>query len=349
MDKKNAIKEYSESRQKDYRHFSEVVSNIIKKILEDKGIKTHSVTFREKSAKSLAEKIMREGKSYNALEDVTDLAGVRIITYFVSDLDKILPLIYNEFNIDLENSIDKRKSVDPKVFGYASVHLILSLSDARTQLPEYAAFKGLKCEVQVRTILQHAWAEIEHDIVYKSNEDIPFELRRKFASLAGLIEVADREFESLKKDELEIRTQIRTTIENDKIDLPINLDSLLYYLEKYHNEKDLKTEYLSKFVGLLLTCDVKSIKALDSILSPKALNEADELVLDYVPHCEDSHRCLIRYFLAVGNHFKVPLKSLWTILGCPVLAQNTQDAKKDRMKTKIHSPEKSKRDIRLYR
>jgi len=73
------------------------------------------------------------------------------------------------------------------------------------KLSEYALFDKMKCEIQVRTILQHAWAEIEHDLVYKSPADIPFRVRRRFASLAGLLEIADREFESLRQDEMAVR------------------------------------------------------------------------------------------------------------------------------------------------
>ena len=81
-----------------------------------------------------------------------------------------------------------------------------------------ALFDKMKCEIQVRTILQHAWAEIEHDIVYKSPGEIPFRVRRRFACLAGLLEIADREFESLRQDEMAVRQAIQSRIKKVKFD-----------------------------------------------------------------------------------------------------------------------------------
>ena len=232
MDIEETITKYSGTLQVTYRLFATRVQDLLTSFLKSEGIQPHSITSREKTSASVREKILREGKSYvNPLEDMTDLAGVRVITYFPTDVDRVVPIIEKEFVVDHENSIDKRKTTDPSVFGYASVHLIVSLSPERLHLAEYAVFTGLKCEIQVRTILQHAWAEIEHDIVYKSSQDIPFELRRKFASLAGLLEVADREFEVLRQDQTRIRDQIRSTIRSENIKIPIDMESLSFYLE----------------------------------------------------------------------------------------------------------------------
>ena len=148
----------------------------------------------------------------------TDLAGVRIIAYFPSDIDKIVPLIAKKFNIDSKHSRDRRLSSDPAIFGYASVHFVVEFNPQMLKLPEYALFNKMKCEIQVRTILQHAWAEIEHDIVYKSLGEIPFRVRRRFACLAGLLEIADREFESLRQDEMAVRQAIQGRIKKVKID-----------------------------------------------------------------------------------------------------------------------------------
>lgn len=330
MDKEIVIKEYSERHQSKYHDFAKLVGELVISILEVNKIIAQSITWREKSPKSLAEKIVREGKSYNnPLDEVTDLAGVRIITYFVSDVDKILPLIQREFIVDKDKSIDKRKSTNPSIFGYASVHLIVKLSESRTKLPEYAAFKDLNCEIQLRTVLQHAWAEIEHDIIYKSSEDIPFELRRRFASLAGLLEVADREFESLKKDEVETRKKIKDIIKTDNLKIPLNMDSLRFYLEKYHNEKNLPSYRLSKLVSLLAENDIETIDALDSILTKESLNKADKSVLELVSFCRDSlldpKKCLIRYAITVGTHFNMNLRNIGIYVDCPALIVFNED------------------------
>jgi ppGpp synthetase/RelA/SpoT-type nucleotidyltranferase len=76
-------------------------------------------------------------------------------------------------------------------FGYQSIHYLVQVSEARVALAEYARYRAMIAEIQVRTILQHAWAEIEHDIQYKSSVAMPSVIRRRFMSLAGLLEIAD--------------------------------------------------------------------------------------------------------------------------------------------------------------
>jgi putative GTP pyrophosphokinase len=207
------IKKYDSEQMGTYRLLSEKMKKFLSSILSSKGIVPHSITSRAKNPERLRKKIATEGKVYESLSDnITDLAGVRIIAYFASDVDKIVPLIKKEFKVDPQHSVDKRLSADPAVFGYASVHLVVEFRPKMLKLPEFALFNKMKCEIQVKTILQHAWAEIEHDIVYKSPEDIPFRLRRRFACLAGLLEIADREFESLRQDEMVVRQAVQNRI-----------------------------------------------------------------------------------------------------------------------------------------
>jgi len=213
------IKKYVSEQRGTYRLLSEKTKGFLSSILSSNGIVPHSITSREKDPEELREKIIREGEVPDALfNGITDLAGVRIIAYFPSDVDKIVPLIEKEFNIDSKHSMDKRLSSDPAIFGYASIHFVVEFRPEMLKLSEFAIFDKMKCEIQVRTILQHAWAEIEHDIVYKSPGEIPFRVRRRFACLAGLLEIADREFESLRQDEMAVCQAIQSRIKKVKID-----------------------------------------------------------------------------------------------------------------------------------
>lgn len=83
---------------------------------------------------------------------------MRIIIYFLSDIDKVAKLIEDEFHIDEANNVDKRKQVEADQFGYMSLHYIVSLLEERLKLGENKKFAGLKAEIQIRTILQHTWA-----------------------------------------------------------------------------------------------------------------------------------------------------------------------------------------------
>ena len=278
-----------------------------------------------KDPESLKKKIYIIEKNYDkALHEITDLAGVRVITYFPKDIDKIVGIIEKEFKIDPEKSIDKRKTSDPSIFGYASVHLVVEFSLERVKLSEYSLFKDMKCEIQVRTILQHAWAEIEHDIVYKSTEDIPFELRRRFSSLAGMLEVADREFESIRQDEMKVRKRIEVTIEKDNIDIPINLDSIRFYLEKYHKERKLHPRRIGNLIKLIKTTEIKTILDLDRVLNSKVLSRADSHIQKAEFRClkRKIAECLIRYFLAIGFNFKMPVEKIEFFAECPILRRD---------------------------
>ena len=183
-----------------YRRMSATVAELLSRVLVGERIVVHSITHRCKAIESLEKKVGRSDKAYASLSQITDLAGVRVITYFASDVDKVARIVEREFEIDTPNSIDKRASLDPDRFGYQSLHYVASLNAPRGALIEYRDFSGKKFELQIRSILQHAWAEIEHDLGYKSASGVPREIRRRFARVAGLLEIADDEFSSLREE-----------------------------------------------------------------------------------------------------------------------------------------------------
>lgn len=184
-----------------YASFAKKIEAVIADFLVSEDLVVHSISSRCKTLDSLEVKAQQRHEKntpYMSLDEVTDLAGVRIITHFSSDLDKVADLVEREFEIDAVNSVDKREYQDPEKFGYASIHYVVSFKPSRLVLPEYSRYAGLKVEIQIRSILQHAWAEIEHDIGYKADIEIPKDLRRKFSRLSGLLELADQEFVSIR-------------------------------------------------------------------------------------------------------------------------------------------------------
>lgn len=209
-----------------YQAFVSEIEHLITKILEANNINCNAITSRTKSRESFAEKIERKHGKYTDLYQITDIAGVRIITYYAEDVDKIAKIIEAEFEVDYENSIDKRESLEPDRFGYCSVHYVVQMNSQRLSLCEYSIFKNLKCEIQIRSILQHAWAEIEHDIGYKSEIAIPKEMRRDFSRIAGLLEIADKEFNQIRSALKDYKNCAQTQItENTFLDR--ELDSVI--------------------------------------------------------------------------------------------------------------------------
>jgi ppGpp synthetase/RelA/SpoT-type nucleotidyltranferase len=230
-----------------YEDLARTLSDLLEKIIAEQGVQLHSVTHRAKEEQSLAKKLLRSEGAYQSLEKITDLAGVRVITYFHDQVDSIARMVEAEFEIDPENSIDKRKLLDPDRFGYLSVHYIAELGQARSALPEYKRFKSLKVEIQIRSMLQHVWAEVEHDLGYKSSQSVPATIRRRFARLAGLLEIADAEF-AVNRDALSsYEAEVPTLIANEPASVLLDKASLF----AFENSNDLVHE-LDQFIGSLV-------------------------------------------------------------------------------------------------
>nr|WP_321484992.1 RelA/SpoT domain-containing protein [uncultured Draconibacterium sp.] len=225
----NKLVEEFKTNRKLYEAFCKRVENLIRELIMGLDIKPFSIESRTKSLESFEGKIRNKDK-YSSLDEITDLAGVRIITYLESDVDKIADLIGSEFFVDPRNSVDKR-NVESNEFGYRSLHVVASLDRKREKLREYNRFKGLKFEVQIRSILQHAWAEIEHDIGYKGKFTLPKSTKRSFNRLAALLETADVEFDRLKKALGQYAENIDKEIENNPQIVELNKISLKSYLK----------------------------------------------------------------------------------------------------------------------
>jgi putative GTP pyrophosphokinase len=214
-----------------YAGFVNMLQSLLGSILRERGITVHSISGRPKSKKSLAGKLNKHSLNYEQLTDLTDLAGLRIITYFAEDVDRVAQAIEEEFAIDRVNSVDKRLSLEADRFGYLSMHHVLQLNEVRCSLTEHKMYKSMKAEVQTRSILQHAWAEIEHDLGYKSTVEVPQPIRRRFARIASLLELADDEFNGIKQDIHHYREELALALQNHQEDILLNLDSYQAFVE----------------------------------------------------------------------------------------------------------------------
>lgn len=217
------IKEYDRERKK-LDSFATTLNTLISSIMISEGIIAHSIVSRVKDRSSLEKKVIEKLK-YEKMSDITDVVGVRIITHYSDEVDKIAEIIEREFSIDRKNSIDKRKSLKPNAFGYLSLHYVISLNSDRCKLTEYKAFEGLNAEFQVRSILQHAWAEIEHDTGYKTENSVPTPIRRQFSRLAGLLEIADEVFINIRNSLDKYQSETDELFQNDRAE-EINIDKI---------------------------------------------------------------------------------------------------------------------------
>jgi putative GTP pyrophosphokinase len=209
-----------------YESFAKKIEHLVEDILQGTGIQAHSVASRVKDRESLRGKLRKPGNRYRALGDITDIVGVRIITYFANDVDKLAKYIEQEFDVDRKNSTDRRTALDPDRFGYLSLHHVVSFRPDRARLLEYRQYTGLRAEIQTRSILQHAWAEIEHDLGYKTREAVPRDIRRRFSRIAGLLEIADQEFQSIRDELNEYERSVPEKI--DKAPQMVDIDKVSF-------------------------------------------------------------------------------------------------------------------------
>lgn len=232
-----AIDEYQQVRPR-YESFATVVKNVLVEAVRNAQIKIAAVEARAKTLDSFGDKAATpmesnpdQPKYPNPLADIEDLAAARVITFFLKDIQSVNDIVQNEFQI-LERSDKSEPLLRDARVGYQSIHYLVELKPNRTSLPEYAQHAGLRAEIQLRTVLQHAWAEIEHDIQYKSIEAIPADIRRRFTSLAGLLEIADREFQAVQAEDERVRQEARRSVEQGKLEqVEITGDALRTYLD----------------------------------------------------------------------------------------------------------------------
>ena len=157
-----------------YEAFSETVRFILEKALltADNLPRPQSFQCRAKGIESLRRRLAEAGKlNTQTLElDRRDLAGARLIFYTNNDVDRFLasPLIRENFEIEGDSTRIHHPTPENKEARYRAIHYTVRLREDRIHLPEYARFAGLRCEIQVQTILNHAWSETSHDI-YKDD------------------------------------------------------------------------------------------------------------------------------------------------------------------------------------
>lgn len=249
------IKENFIEVSKKYEALGSNVVQALKIFLDREGISYLTVYYRVKDINSFIEKIDR--KNYvNPFEQSEDICGIRIICYYRSDVEKICNIINREFQV--MESEDKEDSLEPDQFGYRSHHFIVKIKDEWLCTPNYIGLNNLKAEIQVRTNLMHTWAEIEHKLEYKKEQDIPKLFKRRFSLLSAMLEIVDEQFETLKKDITGFREEYKEKIkesENNIIginedDIEVNLDTLQAFLDLYFSDRK-KDTTISKLVAEL--------------------------------------------------------------------------------------------------
>jgi predicted RNase H-like nuclease/ppGpp synthetase/RelA/SpoT-type nucleotidyltranferase len=245
---------------------------LVTSILDDAGINYLSVTGRTKTVASFAEKARRTREGVllytDPLREITDTIGIRVITYVHSDVSAVADLLHDQVVVKDDRDMGRETAQEGR-FGYASRHLLIGLDAAREGHPSYELMRGHTAQVQIRTVLQHAWAEFEHDIRYKGTmpDEHARDFDRRFTLAAGLLELADREFSTIRDT---LRTPSASAAETDAVtddDPRIDPRELAAFLAGQYAESGWsRTDHYAWISGLLLELGIASLDELAEVL-----------------------------------------------------------------------------------
>lgn len=250
-----------------YRALESEIKFEIEQALAVSEIKYHSITTRVKDLPSLMKKVENKGIT-DPFTQIPDIVGGRVVTLFLSDITRIVDALRKCFDVSMvDNKID---DTDPRLFGYFSVHMHAKIRST-FQGTRYDQIKTLPFEVQVRTIAMDAWASASHHLAYKSEADVPPDLKRDFNALSGLYYVADKHFEMFFRSRAATREKIDSALDsktNALYSQPLNADSLMLFLEKMYPDRDAPAgSDIGELLEELRAVEIKDLGELEQILN----------------------------------------------------------------------------------
>ncbi|MDH0175882.1 hypothetical protein N7319_11765 [Aeromonas dhakensis] len=233
--------EWAENILPNHHRLTDSAVTILDSLVRKSGMDVLSISGRTKTLDGILEKIKR--KNYkNPDKDMTDISGIRVIVYLESDISTVSRIIESAFNVDEKNSLNQDERLLVNQTGYRSVHYVCDLGKKRVTLPEFSDLVGLKFEVQVRTVLQHAWAELAHDRNYKFSEKLPPSIERSLYLYAGMLEIADRGFSELSQKIDEYVKNIHSKTAQGNLNYTLDSLSLKEFVDNWAKTNQLEIE-----------------------------------------------------------------------------------------------------------
>ena len=264
-----------------FSQMAEVIPDKLKGFFEEAGFVVAAVEHRVKTEDSLKGKLEKKGDKYRDIFDITDIVGLRVITFYTEDIGKVASVLERLFEIDWENSIDKRKAHETDSFGYLSLHYICRIPESSYSDPEHPELNKIRFEVQMRTILQHAWANMNHDTGYKSGVEIPKVYLRNLSRLAGMLELVDDEFSRIRRELSDYRRKVQQLVASgDLSEVELDLDSFVSYLKIKPFDR-LTRKIASINQAEVQEVDISAFMPIFKAMGFKTLGDIDKLVKDY--------------------------------------------------------------------
>ena len=264
-----------------YEQMAAIIPERLKQFFEEAGIIVASVEHRVKTEGSLAGKLKLKGSKYKDIFDITDLVGLRVITFYIDDVDKVASVLERLFEIDWENSIDKRKAHEIDSFGYLSLHYICRIPESAYNDPEHPELNKIRFEVQMRTVLQHAWANMNHDTGYKSGVEIPKVYLRNLSRLAGILELVDDEFSRIRRELADYRRQVQKLVASGNLgEVQLDGDSFKSYMAIGPFDR-LNRKIASVNQAEIQPVDMSAFLSMFKILRFNTLGDIESLIKNY--------------------------------------------------------------------
>ena len=195
-------------RVESYEMALQQIQRIMQELFESRGLKI-TIKHRVKSLQALYDKICRKmaGLPEGTRTIVpSDLLGLRVVCPFLSDIDTVETIIDAHFGV----SEKERKGAELgfKEFGYESLHFLIECPEAVRE--RCGLHRQTLVEIQVRTLLQDAWAEVEHELIYKA-EFTPLDepMRRRLAALNANLNLSDIMFQEIRDYQADLHDQLR--------------------------------------------------------------------------------------------------------------------------------------------
>ena len=246
------------------------VYNTLRSTFDQAGLLVAAIEYRVKTENSLAGKLELKGGKYKSLADITDIIGLRVITFYTDDVDKVASAVERLFTVDWDNSVDKRKIHEIDSFGYLSLHYICS----KEGFP-------YRFEIQMRTVLQHAWANMNHDTGYKSGVEVPKVYLRNLSRLAGMLELVDEQFSLIRSELTDYRRRVRALVASGNLDdAPLDGDTFRSFLE-------LKPfDSLNRRIASVNQAEIQEVPLMPflpvfKMLECKTLGDVSKMIRDY--------------------------------------------------------------------
>jgi Uncharacterized protein conserved in bacteria len=274
-----------EAMRKEYEKYDDIRHNIVnelKEAVENLLKELHSnpvVSGRIKNFTSYYAKYLRLLKNDVKNPVITDLLGIRIICPFIEDLSVTEEIIKKNFNI-LET--ERKGHYNFKEFGYESTHLLIKLPQ---DIIDRHGNPGTDIlEVQIRTILQDAWAEVEHEIVYKA-EFSPFDepMRRKLAAVNASLSLADIIFQEIRSYQRKFSRELEKRRESFYNKIEESTDDLLFTEDSLQEvpQKKMETAIFNTGISLVDTDKLSIDDLLVNALSAHNQNRFNEAIEQY--------------------------------------------------------------------